>query len=482
MSKKLQKKRYYIKTFGCQMNYSDSERLASVCELMEYAPTSDLKEADLLIINSCSVRQRAEDRVIGMGKKVRELKKDNPKLTVILTGCMAKRSWEDNLNTKLKVEKSLKRKMPWLDFVMEINDLNKLPKMLDEDFEGKLEEEYLSFKPKYNSKFQAYVPISTGCDMHCTFCIVPYSRGKERDRRAEDIYKEVLGLVRDGYKDIMLLGQTVNSWHNGIKQYQADEQALYEGVVRIKGTKGALKKEKDTLPLTRDLDFADLLLMLDKIEGDWWLNFISSHPNFFTDKLITTLPKLTHLRPTLHFAVQSGSNKILETMNRKYSIEEYKDIVNKLRKEMPDISITTDIIVGFPGESDTDFAKTAELMEEVEYDMAYLNEYSPRSGTPSAEYMEDNVDVKVKSERKELLNEILKKSAQKKNKKLVGKNVKCLPYGHKDGFLLAKTDSMKDVRIKLPKDIESPQDLIGSFVNVKVQNAGSWSLEGTLIN
>lgn len=465
------------------MNHSDSERLASVCELMRYKPTDKLSESDLLVINSCSVRQRAEDRVIGMGKKVNELKKQNPNLKVVLTGCMAKRSWDEDNNAKLKVSKNLKRQMPWLDIVMEINDLPELPKLLNKNYEGDLQAEYLSFQPRYNSSFQAYVPISTGCDMHCTFCIVPYSRGKERDRKAEDVYKEVKNLIAKGFKDITLLGQTVNSWHNGVKLYQNSENSLYGNVVKIKGTKNKSDSVRvKNVNLEKELDFADLLLILDKIEGDWWLNFISSHPNFFTDKLINTLPKLTHLRPALHFAVQSGSNKILDKMNRKYSIEEYALIVKKLRKEMPNIAITTDIIVGFPDESEEDFIATLNLMKEIEYDMAYLNEYSPRKGTPSAKFMIDNVDVHTKSERKERLNEVLKKTAKKQNSKLIGETVKCLVYGYRNGCIQAKTGSMKDVKVKLSKNIKDPKKLIGQFIQVEIQKAGSWSLEGNLIN
>lgn len=472
---------YYIRTFGCQMNYSDSERISSILESINYKPTEDIEMADLIILNSCSVRQKAEDRVVGMGAKIEKLRINKPDLKVILTGCMVKRSWDIKTasESKLKLESKLKKLMPWLNFVLEINDINEIPRLLGSSEEN-LEQEYLSYKPIYSSSFMAFVPISTGCDMHCTFCIVPFSRGKERDRDVQSIYLEVKDLVDRGYKDITLLGQTVNSWKSGDKPYQDSKTALYKDkLINIKGLENSKSKR---VTITDDFsainDFSDLLTLLDSIDGDWQFNFISSHPNFFDDKLIKTLGNLKHLKPYIHFAVQSGSNKVLSKMNRKYKIEDYKQIVKELRKAIPAVAITTDIIVGFPDENREDFEETKKLMQEIEYDMAYLNEYSQRSGTPAADYLKDNVTNKIKAERKDELNDVLTITALKQNQKFLNNNIKALVYDRKKGLLLAKTGHMKDVKIINTDKLEDPEKCIGEFIEVKITKVTSWGMEG----
>lgn len=447
-------KKYFLKTFGCQMNYSDSERFATVLQNLGYEQTKKLVEADIIVINSCSVRQRAEDRVVGMGKKIKALEESNSDLKVILTGCMTKREKRlEKVSDKKQVKeqkelKQLKTKLPWVDIFLNIEDLPLLPTMFGKP---KLQiADYFSIEPSYNSDCQAFVPISTGCNNFCSYCIVPFTRGPERSRSFNEIVQEVKDLVKNEYKEITLLGQNVNSYGNDLG-------------------------EKDLFP--------KLLREIDNIEGNFWIRFISSHPKDISDELIETVANGKHLVHHIHFAMQSGNNNVLKRMNRPYTIEKYLELVEKIKTRIPQVAVTTDVIVGFPNETEEEFHDTMLAMKKAKFVMAYLNQYSPRKGTKSYE-MKDNVHAKVKNERKFILNEILTKTSLEFNKQFLGKKVIALFTNTNNDGLLGHNAQGIDVKIDCHPESdegrESIGSLVGHFAEVLITEVGSWGMMGKL--
>jgi len=419
---------YHLITFGCQMNKSDSERIASVLENMGYQPASKPESADLIIVNMCSVRQSAVDRIYGLGKKFIELKKQNPNLKIALTGCVL-------LTDKTKLKKHF-------DLIFDIKNLTKLSNMLSHPLiiprSNALE--YFSVFPNSDSLVTAYVPIMTGCNNFCAYCVVPYVRGEEISRPAQKIIKEIKELIKKGYKEIILLGQNVNSY-----------------------------KDKNT-------NFPQLLKLINDLSGEFWLRFITSHPKDLSDELIETMAKSEKITEYLHLPVQSGDNEILKKMNRGYSINRYKGLIEKIRKQIKGVCISTDIIVGFPGETKKQFKQTAKLMKWAKFDMVYISQYSPRLMT-AASKLEDDVIKKEKKEREQILNEILKKTALKNNKKYINKTVEVLiEQKIKNDFYLGKTRTFKNVKIKDPKCSLS----VGQFVKTKIIKATPWGLEGQI--
>ncbi|MDP2736614.1 MAG: tRNA (N6-isopentenyl adenosine(37)-C2)-methylthiotransferase MiaB, partial [bacterium] len=355
-------KTYHIITIGCQMNKSDSERLASVLEKQGYKKTINKYRADLVVINTCGVRQMAEDRIYGL---IPEIKRKNKKAKIILTGCLVNRK---------DVRQRLKK---YVDEWMLITEMTN----------DKCQKDYLKIKPKYESAFSAFVPIGNGCNNFCSYCVVPYARGQEIYRPAKDILAEVKNLVKKDYKEIILIAQNVNSYKSG------------------------------------KVDFADLLKQVNNIKGDFWIRFITSHPKDMSNKLIKVIANSKKVCHHIHLPAQSGDDEVLRAMNRKYSIKHYLSLIKKIRKAMPDASVTTDIIVGFPGETKKQFNNSAKLMREVKFDLAYIVRYSPRPGT-AAFKMVNNVLKAEKKIREEKLMQILRKTAFDNNKKYVGKIVK----------------------------------------------------------
>lgn len=429
------------------MNYSDSERFASVLDSLGFVQTPEISKADVIIINSCSVRQKAEDRVIGMRRKAKKLKLKKPNLIVILTGCMTKREarLEKDAAKKLKVERralaELKKNLPWVDYFLHVEELDKLPEIFNQP---KISiEDYFSIPPKYNSRFQAFVPISTGCNNFCSYCIVSFTRGREKSRSYKEIVQEARNLIKKRYKEVTLLGQNINSYNDNRSEQKS---------------------------------FCSLLREIDKIDGDFWIRFISSHPKDISDELIETLANGRHLVPYLHFALQSGNNNVLRKMNRPYTVEKYLEIVDKIRNKIPQVAITTDIIVGFPGETDSEFEDTKRVMEKVGFAMAYLNEYSPRKGTRAYE-MEDDVPNKIKTERKAILNEVLKKSCLDYNSQFLNKKFFVLFERIDDNRIFGHNAQGVNVQIN-----EKRNDLVGKFAEVEITKAGSWGMEGKLCN
>ncbi len=336
--------KYYIITYGCQMNISDSEKIAYKLEKEGYQLAKNMEQADLVIINVCSVRQSAVDRVYGKVRLLNKLKQKNPKLKIILTGCILE-------SDKKKLENQI-------DGILPIISLSK--------------------PAKYHSLTKAYVPIMTGCNNFCTYCVVPYTRGREISRKTDEVLCEIKKLVRKGYDEITLLGQNVNSYKSYIKE------------------DGQIKK----------VNFSRLLKMINNISGNFKIYFLTNHPKDMSDELIKTIAQCEKVVKKIHLPFQAGDNKILRKMNRGYTIEHYKDLVKKIYKIIPNAEISTDIIVGFPGETREQFEKTVQVMKEIKFSQAYIARYSPRPGTPAFK-MKDNVSMKEKIRRRDILMEII---------------------------------------------------------------------------
>ncbi len=435
------KPKYFLFVLGCQMNKSDAERLETILQQIGYEKTNREDKADFIGVVSCAVRQSAMDRIYGKIRSWNLIKEKRPLITM-LTGCVLKKDKE-----KLKYH---------FDILLDIKDIQQLPDELKKrntqlgDFIPTTS--YLSLKPKYESKFKAYVPIMTGCNKFCTYCAVPYTRGFEISRPAEEIYQEVKELIDKGYKEITLLGQNVNSYGNDT----IDKRSPNYG------------KKMPTFP--------ELLHEINSWPGDFWLRFITSHPYDMSDELIEVMAERNHLAEYLHLPVQSGSDEILRKMNRYYTVEHYLERLEKVRQAIPEISISTDIIVGFCGETEEQFEETAELMKKVGYDMAYIARYSPRPGTAAARVYPDDVPAEVKKEREKILTDILKQTALAFNKKFIGQEVDVLVEGVKKGKLIGKNRQFKTVTFAGPKD------LVGQFVKVKITDATAWGLQGKVVN
>ena len=418
--------KYHIIIFGCQMNISDAERVASVLETMKCKEAKNINEADIIAIVMCSVRQSAVDRIFGLIEKLKKLDK---KPTTVLTGCILKK------DRKKFIEK--------FDYVLDIKDIKKMPQILkptsykvSDGTHCKIDN-YLDIAPKYSSKFSANVPIMTGCNNFCSYCVVPYSRQREISRPAEEIISEIKKLVRKGYKEIWLLGQNVNSYKNG------------------------------------KINFPKLLKMANNIPGNFWIRFTSSHPKDFNNEVINTMAIGEKITPYLNLPIQSGDDKILKAMNRHYTVKDYKNKIKALRKKIPDICLSTDIIVGFPGETKKQFENTAKLFRDIKYDMAYINKYSARAET-AASKLKDNVSIIEKKRREKLLTKILKQTALEKNKKIIGKTVEVLVDSKKDKRLFGRTKEYKNI------EFNSDKNLIGKFIKLKVIDATPWKIKGKL--
>jgi len=410
------------------MNRSDAERLATILEGAGFKKSTEDK-ADLIIILACSVRQSAIDRIWGRINQWNHWKAKRPLIT-ILSGCVVaddKRKFRDKF-----------------DYILTIDELTATPQMLLSLLKKKLpSQDYFRIHPKYESNFQAYVPISTGCNNFCTYCVVPYTRGREKSRLADDIISEVKELVSEGYKEITLLGQNVNSY----------------------GLPGK----------TTNQPFIELLKKINAIPGNFWFFFITNHPKDMSDELIQTLPELRKAGHYIHLPVQSGDDEILKRMNRHYTTSHYLNLVKKIRETLPDVCLSTDIIVGFPGETEAQFENTAHLMKQAKFDMAYIAQYSPRSGT-AAYKLKDDVPKPEKKRREKILTEILKETALANNQKYVDEVVKVLVIEKlKDYYYLAKTRTFKNVKF------QHTANLVGQFTKLKITKTGVWGLEGKFI-
>lgn len=415
-------KRYHLIVFGCQMNIADAERVASVVESAGYEKTDEMATADLILVVMCSIRQSAVDRIHYLAQKFEILKKENKKLKTVLTGCI--------------LEKDKKVFIDGFDIVLDISDIRRIPKLLGVEKKVNKIKDYLDIAPKSFNKFSANVPIMTGCNNFCSYCVVPYVRQREVSRSVKDIIKEVKNHIKNGAKEIWLLGQNVNSYKPS---------------------------------------FPKLLKEVNKIPSDFWIRFTSSHPKDFSDELIKAMASCKKVTPYINLPVQSGDDKILKAMNRHYTITEYKKKILKLRKAIPNIALSTDIILGFPGETKQQFNNTVKLFREIKYDLAYINKYSPRSGT-SAFKLKDNVSVEEKKRREKVLTDVLKQTALAGSKKMIGKEtIVLINEKTKNGIYFGKNEHYKTVKV------QSDKNIIGQLVRVKITAVAPFTLTGELV-
>ncbi|PIQ78397.1 tRNA (N6-isopentenyl adenosine(37)-C2)-methylthiotransferase MiaB [Candidatus Peregrinibacteria bacterium CG11_big_fil_rev_8_21_14_0_20_46_8] len=458
--------KYHVKTFGCQFNYSDSERVASLLEEIGYAPTENEVEADFIILNTCAIRQKAEDRVYGLFPHFQELKQKNSRLKIGITGCMVRKSSSKVSRKKDRIVKNYEE----IDITFRINELQKLPDLLREldpeldlneaadEFDAGTLQNYFKINPKYSNTVQAFVPIAYGCDKFCAFCIVPFSRGREKSRLMQEILDECEQLVARGCKEITLLGQTVDSYGLSF-----DDRATKRFAPLKKGEK---------IYFTRLLEELDRM----KFRGLKRVRWTSPHPKDMTDDLIEAVARLETQMPYIHLPIQSGSTAMLKRMNRPYTRERYLDRIAKIREHIPDCAISTDIIVGFCGETEEMFEDTLSLYEEIRWDMAFIAQYSMRKFTAAHRTMKDDVPSKIKQKRWHELNEILKQCSREGHERFVGKTVEVLVERVlEDGRLEGRSEHYKRTQFK------GTEKMIGELVQIKVEEAGDWYLTGAVI-
>ncbi|WP_127583876.1 tRNA (N6-isopentenyl adenosine(37)-C2)-methylthiotransferase MiaB [Paenibacillus koleovorans] len=438
-----QGKHYHITTYGCQMNEHDTEVMRGMFEAMGYTSTEDRDEADVILLNTCAIRENAEDKVFGELGHLKHLKLEKPSLILGVCGCM---SQEESVVSRIM------QKHSFVDLIFGTHNIHRLPQLLKDAYFGKemvvevwsKEGDIIENLPKKREGLRAWVNIMYGCDKFCTYCIVPYTRGKERSRRPQDVLAEIRDLARQGFKEITLLGQNVNAYG------------------------------KDFTDLT--YSFGDLMDDIRKIDVPR-IRFTTSHPRDFDDQLVEVLAKRGNLVEHIHLPVQSGSSEVLKKMSRKYSREHYLELVGKIKQAIPDVVLTSDIIVGFPGETDEQFEDTLSLVREVRYDSAYTFIYSPRAGTPAAE-MEDNVSMEVKKVRLARLNELLNEIGRERNEELRGQVVEVLVEGvskNNAEMLSGRTRTNKLIHFK------GHASLSGDFVHVRVTEPQTWVLKGELV-
>jgi len=433
-------KYYFIKTYGCQMNVHDSEEIKKSLENLGLQETNDVNLATVAILNTCAIRENAHDKTFGFLGRLKHLKKKNNELIIALGGCMPQQE---------NVIEEIITKHPYVDVVFGTHNIANLPKMLLEAQEKQQVEVYSiegdiyeNIEYKRDSNITAWVNIMLGCDKFCTYCIVPFTRGKQRSRQLIDIVSEVKELVKNGYQEITLLGQNVNAYGKDLE-----------------------------VPLS----FSELLESVAKTDIPR-IRFVTSHPWDFSDELIDVIARYKNVMPFIHLPVQSGSNSILKKMGRRYTKEEYLTLFHKIKERVPNVSITTDIIVGFPNETDNDFKSTLELVLECKFDGAFTFIYSPREGTPAAK-MIDNVSLEEKQARLYELNKMINKFSLENNKKILGKTLKVLVLGksEKDETkVYGYTDTFKLV------NIEAKKDVIGKIIDVEITEAKSFSLDGKI--
>ncbi|WP_168122176.1 tRNA (N6-isopentenyl adenosine(37)-C2)-methylthiotransferase MiaB [Paenibacillus sp. HB172176] len=437
-------KHYLVQTYGCQMNEHDTEVMKGMFEGMGYEETQDRKQADVILLNTCAIRENAEDKVFGELGHLKVLKTEKPDLILGVCGCM---SQEESVVSRIL------QKHAFVDLIFGTHNIHRLPQLLQSAYFSKelvvevwsKEGDIIENMPKKREGLRAWVNIMYGCDKFCTYCIVPYTRGKERSRRPDDVIAEVRELARQGYKEITLLGQNVNA-------YGKD----FEDINYL---------------------FGDLMDEISKIDIPR-VRFMTSHPRDFDDHLIEVLAKGGNLVEHIHLPVQSGSTEMLKRMSRKYTREMYLELVGRIKQAIPNVMLSTDIIVGFPGETEEQFEDTLSLVREVGFDSAYTFIYSPRVGTPAAS-MEDNVPMEIKKRRLQRLNELLGALARESNEALTGQVIDVLIEGESKNnaqILSGRTRTNKLVHLAGPKE------WIGSFIKARVTDAQTWYIKADAID
>ena len=438
----LKDKTFFLKTYGCQMNEHDSENMKGLLKELGMKEVKDFEDADLIMLNTCSIRENAHNKVFGMLGRIKHLKQTKKDIVVGITGCMTQEE---------VVANEIQEKYRWMDFVLGTHNIHKLGDIVAGSFKERhltieapsIEGDIIENMPvERENQYKAYVNIMYGCDKFCTYCIVPYTRGKQRSRNKDDIIKEVKELKEQGYKEVTLLGQNVNAYG------------------------------KD---LSTNYNMANLLEDIAKTNIER-VRFMTSHPWDFTDEMIDIIAKYPNIMPSIHLPVQSGNTDILKLMGRRYTKEEYLTLFTKLKDKIKNVSISTDIIVGFPNETEEQFEDTIDLVNKCKFDLAYTFIFSKRVGTP-AEKMKDEITLEEKEQRLYRLNDLINKYALENNKKLENKIVKVLVEApsDKEGYLMGYTNTNKLVNLK------GPETIIGQIVDVKINEARTWSLNGEYV-
>ena len=434
---------YYILTMGCSLNENDSEKISGMLEKMNYKRTQDVETADVIVFNTCCIRENAEDKLFGKLGEVKKVKQNNKDTIIAIGGCMMQES---------HIVDKLKKSYPYVDIIFGTHTLHKLPEDIYNVLIGKTKindvinidgEIYEGIPIKRENDIKAYVTIMYGCNNFCSYCIVPYVRGRERSRKPEEIIKEINELAKEGYKEITLLGQNVNSYNGG-----------------------------------DSYNFANLLTDISKIDGIEIIRFISPHPKDFTDDVIEAIANSKKVSRCIHLPMQSGSTNVLKLMNRKYTKEQYLELVYKMKKRIPNIALTTDIIVGFPGETEKDFEDTLDVVKKVGFEQVFMFIYSRRKGTV-ADRMENQIPEEIKHRRFDKLKELVEKQIEENNQKYVGTIQKILIENTSktnENTLSGRTDSNKVVIV------EADKSNINKTVNVKITENCVWYLKGEIIN
>ncbi len=437
----------FVHSYGCQQNVADGERTRGLLEDIGYTMTDNREKADLILLGTCAVRGSAEEKLYSVLGGIKRLKREEPSRIVIVSGCMAQEE---------QTSEYIRTHYPYVDIVFGTSSLNRLPFLLLEHFrgakftcdtreyteDGQFQEMYEAITPSRENAFQAGVPIMFGCNNFCTYCIVPYVRGRERSRTPQAILDEVRSLVDAGYKEIMLLGQNVNSYGHDLQS---------------------------------PISFAELLQRVEEIHGDFVIRFLSSHPKDATPELLDTILQSKKIGRHLHLPVQCGSNTILNAMNRKYTVADYLKSVDYLRTRDPDFSLSTDLIVGFPNESNDDFEGTLNLVRYVQYDNLYTYIYSKRTGTRAA-LMDDKISDTEKRERMGRLLDMQKEIASEHYKRFKGRQMRVLleKSAKREGYLLGH--DFANIVVEVP----APPNLIGQFVSITVTETHNWAVEGVI--
>jgi len=449
---KEKKLKYYILTMGCQLNENDSEKLSGMLEKMNYIKTENMSEADLVLFNTCCVRENAEEKLFGKVGEVKKQKENNGTI-IAIGGCMMQEE---------HIVKKLKQSYPYIDIIFGTHTLHKLPKdlymALQEnrkirdviDIDGEIIE---GLPISRNDNIKASVTIMNGCNNFCSYCIVPYVRGRERSRSPRDIIEEVRSLAKEGYKEITLLGQNVNSYLK-VEREKNIEFEEYEGIN----------------------SFATLLRAVNKVEGIEKIRFVSPHPKDFTDDVIEAIRDSEKVSRIIHLPLQSGSTNVLKVMNRKYTKEQYLSLVDKMKKQIPNVQFSTDIIVGFPGETEEDFEDTLDVVDKVKFEQVFMFIYSRRVGTPG-DRMENQIPEEIKHKRFDRLKVLVESQIKENNDKYVGTVQRLLVEGvskNNEEMLTARTDTNKVVVF------EGSKDLIGKMVNLEIVSEHMWYLKGKL--
>ena len=444
--------KYNILTMGCQLNENDSEKICGMLENMGYSKTENVKEADIALFNTCCVRENAEERLFGKIGELKKLKEEKG-IIIAIGGCMMQ---EKHITDKIK------QSYPYVDIIFGTHTLYKFPEDLYKALEEKRKIEdvidvdgeiYEGLPIKRDSKIKASVTIMNGCNNFCSFCIVPYVRGRERSRSPRDIINEIRELAKEGYKEITLLGQNVNSYLR-VEREKSIPFEEYEGVH----------------------SFATLLEAINKIDGIERIRFVSPHPKDFTDDVIDAIAKCDKVCKLIHLPLQSGNTRVLKVMNRKYTKEQFLDLVDKMKEKIPNLTLSTDIIVGFPGETEEEFEDTLDVVRKVNFEQVYMFIYSRRVGTPG-DRMENQIPEEIKHERFNRLKDLVEGGIEENNKKYIGTYQKVLVEGesknNKD-MLTGRTDSNKVVVF------EGSKDLINKIVDLKILSEHMWYLKGKI--